>query len=151
MTKETKELKPVADMLGVFLANTYTLYLKTQNYHWNVTGPEFYTLHQVFEGHYEDLAEAVDEIAERIRQIGHFAPASFKEFSNLATLKEADGVPSAKEMAKELLADHMAIAKFARDNFSIPEDINDQGTMDLLDDRIDWHEKTAWMLKAYLS
>ena len=147
----TQGQKVVADMLSVLLANTYALYLKTQNYHWNVVGPEFYTLHSVFESHYTELAEAVDVIAERVRQVNCFVPGSFKDFLKLTTIEEAKPLTAAKVMVKNLLADHESITTFIRDNLSIPENNNDQGTANLLDDRIDWHEKTAWMLRAYLS
>ena len=154
MTKSTakgqKGTKAVAEVLGKMLADTYVLYLKTQNFHWNVEGPEFYTLHKVFEAHYDDLAGAVDDIAERIRVLGYPAPGSFKTFLDLTCLKESGKAPSADKMVEELLSDHECLAKEAREHIKVADELGDQGTVDLLGSRIGVHEKTAWMLRAYL-
>lgn len=151
MAKESKSQKTVADALAKMLADTYGLYLKTQNFHWNVKGSDFYILHQVFEGHYNDLANAVDEIAERLRILGHYAPGSFKTYLELMDIKENDKEISAKDMVAELLDDHEKIAKLARNHIRVAQEEDDEGTVNLLGERIGVHEKTAWMLRSYLN
>lgn len=141
-------LKSIADELSKILADTYTLYLKTQNFHWNVTGPLFYSLHLMFEKQYEELADAVDIIAERIRALGFHTPASFSEFNKLNRIKEAKGFLNANEMIKELLHDHESITRACHDMIEIAQDSGDEGTADLLIERIREHDKTAWMLRS---
>ena len=139
--------KPIAIALKHLLADTYALYLKTQNFHWNVTGPSFNMLHLFFEGQYEELAEAVDLIAERIRALGYQAPASFAEFMNLTQIKDADETKKTAEvMLKELLADHHTIISSMEKMMSVAEDCKDQGSLDLLIERTRAQEKNAWML-----
>lgn len=140
----------IASELGRLLADSYTLYLKTHNYHWNVTGPMFQTLHLMFETHYTELALAVDLIAERIRSLGEFAPGSYAQFSKLTSIDEETSVPSAIKMIKQLVLGHERVAKTAREIFSIAEDGQDEATLDLLTQRIQLHEKTAWMLRSLL-
>lgn len=143
--------KKIADGLSRLLADTYTLYLKTHNFHWNVTGPMFQTLHLMFETHYNELALAVDMIAERIRALGHPAPATYKAFVKLSTIREEDGVPAATAMIRSLVKGHEAVAKTARTVFSLADSANDQPTADLLTQRLQIHEKTAWMLRSLLA
>ena len=146
-----KDRKAIAEGLSRVLADTYTLYLKTHNFHWNVTGPQFNTLHLMFMAQYTEMWNAVDLVAERIRALGHPAPGSYAAFSKLASIKEADGVPSAKEMLKQLVAGHEAVAKTMRKVFPSAESARDQPTMDLLTQRLQVHEKTAWMLRSMLA
>lgn len=136
--------------LKVLLANTYALYLKTQNYHWNVVGPHFHSLHGMFEEQYKALAEAVDEIAERIRALGDSAPGSFEEFSKLKTISEAKLKMDSFAMIKDLVESHEAIAKHIALILKQAEDEQDEVTQDLLVERLSAHEKTLWMLKAHL-
>ena len=136
--------------LSRLLADTYTLYLKTHNFHWNVTGPMFNTLHQMFELHYDELAIAVDLIAERIRSLGAPAPGSYREFSALAAVPEANGGESADEMLRALVADHETVVRTAREIFPTAESAGDEVTADLLTQRLEVHEKTAWMLRSML-
>ena len=137
----------LVEKLSVFLADSYTLYLKTQNFHWNVTGPLFHAMHTMFEEQYTDLATAVDDIAERIRALGAFAPGSYSQFAQLATIKEAsDSVPKAMEMASILEKDHLALAKHAHEIIQLAD--GDDVTIDLCTGRMSVHEKTAWMLRA---
>jgi len=145
-----KERKKIADGLSRLLADTYTLYLKTHNFHWNVTGPMFNTLHLMFEGQYNELALAVDSIAERIRALGFPAPGSYKEFSKLASIPEADGVPEANEMIRQLVEGQEAVVRTARGIFALTDEVNDEPTADLLTQRMQIHEKTAWMLRSLL-
>jgi starvation-inducible DNA-binding protein len=140
----------VVDQLSKLLASSYTLYTKTHNYHWNVKGPMFTTLHTLFETEYTELALAVDEIAERIRSLGAYAPGSFSEFSQLSAVKEDTGHPEAKEMIKNLAADQDTVASVANDVFAAAEDIGDQATADLATRRMDVHEKNSWMLRSHL-
>ena len=142
--------KIIAQGLGRLLADSYTLYLKTHNYHWNVTGPQFRTLHLMFEEHYTELAQAVDMIAERIRSLGEPAPGSYTEFAKLTSVKEETGLPSANEMVKNLVIAHETTAKTARAVFPSASEGNDEATLDLLTQRIQLHEKTAWMLRSLL-
>ncbi|MCA9626657.1 MAG: DNA starvation/stationary phase protection protein [Myxococcales bacterium] len=140
----------IAGGLSRVLADTYTLYLKTHNFHWNVTGPMFQTLHLMFETHYNELALAVDQIAERIRALGLPAPGTYKEFSKLSAIKEDEGVPKAQDMIKRLVEGHETVARTAREVFKSAEEANDQPTCDLLTQRMQVHEKTAWMLRSLL-
>ena len=141
----------IANGLSRLLADTYTLYLKTHNFHWNVTGPMFNTLHQMFEQQYVELATAVDEIAERIRALGVVAPGSYTQFAELSTVQEERGVPSAEEMIAQLVRDQETIVRTARDVFPLTEAAQDEPSADLLTQRMQIHEKTAWMLRAMIS
>jgi starvation-inducible DNA-binding protein len=138
----------IAAGLSRVMADTYSLYLKTHNFHWNVTGPMFNTLHLMFEEEYNELWTAVDLIAERIRALGVYAPGSYTELAKLSSVPEATGVPSAPDMVKELVAGHEQVAKTAREVFGPAEAANDQVTADLLTQRLEVHEKTAWMLRS---
>ncbi|MEW6494044.1 MAG: Dps family protein [Cyanobacteriota bacterium] len=140
----------IADGLSRLLADTYTLYLKTHNFHWNVTGPMFQTLHLMFETHYNELALAVDQIAERIRALGFPAPGTYSDFAKLSSIEETPGVPKAQEMIRLLVQGHEAVAKTARSMFPVAEKVNDEPTADLLTQRLQVHEKTAWMLRSLL-
>lgn len=148
MAKPSKQ--PVVDALSALLASSYILYLKTQNYHWNVTGPMFTTLHTMFETQYTELAMAVDEIAERIRALGAFAPGSFSAFTVLSSVKEETGRPDAKKMIRTLVADQEKIAELARAVIEAAEAIRDQASADLATRRLDVHGKNAWMLRSHL-
>lgn len=140
----------IAEGLSRLLADTYTLYLKTHNFHWNVTGPMFNTLHLMFEQQYTELAAAVDEIAERIRALGVAAPGSYKQFADLASVPEETGVPTAEEMIAQLVRDQETVVRTAREVFPLADDANDEPTADLLTQRMQIHEKTAWMLRSML-
>lgn len=141
--------KQIADGLARLLADTYTLYLKTHNFHWNVTGPRFQELHLMFEGHYNEMALAVDEIAERIRALNFFAPGSYAAFSKLTRIKEAAAHPaSAEEMVRALGSDHEALVRTAREIIPAAEKGGDQVSADLLTARMKIHEKTAWMFRS---
>jgi starvation-inducible DNA-binding protein len=140
----------ICEGLSHLLADTYTLYLKTHNYHWNVTGPMFQTLHLMFEGQYNELALAVDLIAERIRALGAKAPGSYREFTRLTSITEDEGAPSATDMIRDLLAGQDAVVRTARKLFPIADEANDEPTADLLTQRMQVHEKTAWMLRSLL-
>ena len=140
----------IADGLSRLLADSYTLYLKTHNFHWNVTGPMFSTLHTLFEQHYTELATAVDEVAERIRALGVKAPGSYKQFSALSTIEEETGAPSAEQMIQQLVKGQEAVVKTARSIFPKVEEANDEPTADLLTQRMQIHEKNAWMLRSLL-
>jgi starvation-inducible DNA-binding protein len=140
----------IADGLSRLLADSYTLYLMTHNFHWNVTGPMFNTLHLMFMGQYTEQWNALDLIAERIRALGFPAPGSYKDFGRLASIKEVDGVPRATDMIERLVDAQEATARTARALFPVVEKANDQPTMDLLTQRLDVHEKTAWMLRSLL-
>ncbi len=142
--------KQLSEGLSRLLADSYTLYLKTHNFHWNVTGPMFQTLHLMFEQQYNELSLAVDAIAERIRALGHPAPGSYAAFSRLASVKEAEGVPSAREMIRQLVEGHEAVIRTARGIFPPAEKAGDQATADLATRRLEVHEKTAWMLRSLL-
>ena len=143
--------KEIAQGLSRLLADTYTLYLKTHNFHWNVTGPRFQELHLMFEGHYTEMALAVDEIAERIRALNFPAPGSYAEFSKLTRLEEAAGSENAEQMVRALVDDHEAVVRTARDIVPVAEKGGDQVSADLLTVRMKIHEKTAWMLRSSLS
>jgi starvation-inducible DNA-binding protein len=142
--------KEIADGLSHLLADTYTLYLKTHNFHWNVTGPMFNTLHLMFEGQYTELALAVDQIAERIRALGHPAPGSYKAYAKLSSIPEADDVPDATDMIRQLAEGQEAVVRTARKIFPSAEKASDEPTADLLTQRMQVHEKNAWMLRSML-
>lgn len=142
--------KAVADGLSRVLADSYTLYLKTHNYHWNVKGPMFNTLHLMFEQQYNELALAVDQVAERIRALGHPAPGSYASYARLTAIPEEEGVPAAEDMIAKLLAGHETVARTAREAFPVADQGGDEPTADLLTQRMEVHEKTAWMLRSML-
>lgn len=145
-----KERMKIAEGLSRLLADTYTLYLKTHNFHWNVTGPMFQTLHLMFETQYSELAVAVDDIAERIRALGRPAPGTYKAFAELTSIDEPDGVPSAEDMIRQLVQGQETVARTAREIFPLAEKASDEPTADLLTQRMQVHEKTAWMLRSLL-
>jgi starvation-inducible DNA-binding protein len=140
----------IAEGLYRLLADTYTLYLKTHNFHWNVTGPLFQTLHLMFETQYTELATAVDDIAERIRSLGFPAPATYSDFVRLSSIPETTGVPKAEEMIRLLVEGNEAVVRTARAAFPAAEKAGDESTADLLTERMRLHEKTAWMLRSLL-
>ncbi len=140
----------IAKSLSRLLADSYTLYLMTHNFHWNVTGPMFNTLHQMFQTQYTELWQALDTIAERIRALGHYAPGTYREFAELTSIEEPKSIPEAMEMVRMLMVGNEAVAKTARSAFEAAESANDQPTADLLTERMDIHEKTAWMLRSLL-
>ncbi|HAO24630.1 MULTISPECIES: Dps family protein [unclassified Methylophaga] len=143
-----KDREKVAEGLKKLLADTYTLYLQTHNFHWNVTGPRFRELHLMFEEHYIELATAVDDIAERIRTLGVSAPGTYKAFAELSSIKEKDGVPDAKEMTEILTHNHELVVKTCREVLKLAEAADDESSLALVSDRMRIHEKTAWMLRA---
>ena len=141
----------IAEELKRVLADTYTLYLKTHNYHWNVTGPMFQTLHLLFEQQYNEMWMAADALAERIRALGVFAPGSYQQFAELTSIEDAEGdVPDAEAMIRNLLRGHEAVVKSARAALDVADEADDAATEDLLTQRIQIHEKTAWMLRSLL-
>jgi starvation-inducible DNA-binding protein len=140
----------IADGLSRLLADTYGLYLKTHNFHWNVEGPMFNTLHLMFMEEYTELWNALDEIAERIRALGYPAPGTYREFGRLTKLEDTEGVPEAMDMVRLLVRGHETVARTARDVFGVAEKGNDEATVDLLTQRLQVHEKTAWMLRSLL-
>lgn len=140
----------IAEGLSRLLADTYTLYLKTHGYHWNVTGPMFRSLHLMFEEQYMELRDAVDEIAERIRALGHLAPASYSEFGKLSSVRDEDGAPEAAAMVERLVEGHEAVIGTAREVVKTAEAADDVATADLATQRINTHEKAAWMLRAMI-
>ena len=142
--------KQIADELAKLLAESYTLYLKTHNYHWNVTGPMFHTLHTLFEQQYTELATAVDEIAERIRTLGYKAPGSYTEFAKLSEVMEETGEPKAEAMVQNLTDDHRKVAEQAHRIVRMASENGDEGSVALASGRIEVHEKSAWMLHAHL-
>ncbi len=148
LTESTRH--QIADGLAKVLADSYTLYLKTHNFHWNVTGPMFTTLHELFEKQYIELAAAVDEIAERIRALGFPAPGTYKKFIELTSIKEENQIPAAKDMIKQLVEGHECVVRTIRELFPIVSDNHDEGSADLLTRRLEVHEKTAWMLRSIL-
>jgi starvation-inducible DNA-binding protein len=150
MAKSDKKDGEVVGALGRLLASSYTLYLKTHNFHWNVKGPMFTTLHTLFELEYSELALAVDAIAERIRAVGAPAPGTYAEFQELSAVKERKGVPSAKEMLKELVRDQSIVAECAREVLRVASTAGDDASEDLAVQRIQVHEKNAWMLRSHL-
>jgi starvation-inducible DNA-binding protein len=145
-----KDRKDISEGLSRLLADSYTLYLMTHNFHWNVTGPQFNSLHNMFMAQYTEQWNALDVIAERIRSVGFPAPGTYKEFVKLASIKEIEGVPKATDMIRHLVAAQEATARTARKLFPIVDEANDQPTADVLTQRIDVHEKTAWMLRSLL-
>ena len=147
---DMSERDQVAQALSRLLADSYTLYLKTHNFHWNVTGPMFTTLHTLFEQEYQDLALAVDDIAERIRAVGHRAPGSYTEFAKLAKVQEATEVPTAEEMVRQLVADQETVVEAARAVVEAAGKAGDDASEDLAIGRIQVHEKNAWMLRSHL-
>ena len=147
--RDDREL--IAAGLSRLLADSYTLYLKTHNYHWNVTGPQFNTLHQMFETQYTELAAAVDEIAERIRALGVRAPGSYTEYARLTSIEEGDGKESAEDMIRQLAIGQETVVRTAREAFPAADAANDEPTADLLTQRMQIHEKNAWMLRSMLA
>jgi starvation-inducible DNA-binding protein len=145
-----KDREQIAKGLGRLLSDTYTLYLQTHNFHWNVTGPMFQTLHLMFETQYTELALAVDLIAERIRALGSPAPGTYADFTRLASIRETKGVPKATDMIRILVDGQEAVVRTARGIFPVAEKAGDQATLDLLTQRMQLHEKTAWMLRSLL-
>ena len=145
-----EDRQTIADGLSQLLADSYTLYLKTHNYHWNVEGPLFNTLHLMFEQHYTELATAVDEIAERIRALGVKAPGSYSAYAALTNVAEGTGEESAEDMIRELVKGQETVARTAREAFKAAESANDEPTADLLTQRMQIHEKNAWMLRSML-
>lgn len=141
---------PSANALCEILADTYALYLKTQNFHWNVEGPHFRELHKLFEGQYEELAEAIDSIAERIRALGHKAPASFSAYQKISHIQEGDAHAKSDEMLRALANDHQHLSEHLKKARAIADEVSDVGTISLLEDRVLEHDKAAWMLNASL-
>lgn len=141
----------ISEGLGRLLADTYTLYLKTHNYHWNVTGPMFNSLHEMFEQHYTEMAEAVDEVAERIRSLGFRAPGSYSEFLKLTSVTEETADPDAMEMVANLVDGQQTVVRTARQLMEIASEAGDEPTADLITQRMQIHEKNAWMLRSILS
>jgi starvation-inducible DNA-binding protein len=141
-------MSEVVSKLSVLLADTYALYLKTQNYHWHVRGPQFKSLHELFEMQYRELAEAVDEIAERLLIMGHKAPATFKDYERLKNIKDGNSSLDANQMVTELAGDHGTLVKDLNQSMSLAQKMNDEGTVNLLANRISAHEKAKWMLGA---
>jgi starvation-inducible DNA-binding protein len=147
---DANDRQAIADGLGRLLADTYGLYLKTHSFHWNVTGPMFNTLHTMFMTQYTELWTALDEIAERIRSLGHFAPGSYSQYAGLTSIVEETGVPVATAMVRQLVEGHETVARTARSIFAAAEKGSDEVTADLLTQRLQIHEKTAWMLRSLL-
>ncbi len=144
------EVGHVVQALNIALAGTYTLYLKTQNFHWNVTGPHFYSLHQLSDQQYHELGEAVDTIAERIRALGHPVVASFTQFQKLSRLSEVTEIHTTEEMVQQLASDHESVASFLKEAFAVAEKAYDYGTCDMFSKFMTRHEHHAWMLHATL-
>jgi starvation-inducible DNA-binding protein len=145
-----EDRKEIADALSKVLADSYMLYLKTHNYHWNVTGELFHSLHEQFEGQYLDLADAIDEIAERIRALGYRAPGTFKEFNELTSIKEDTEEPEALEMVRRLALGNEQVLRTAREALKPAGEAEDEATVDLITQRLDVHAKVAWMLRSHL-
>jgi len=145
-----KHRAAIAGGLSRLLADTYVLYLKTHGFHWNVEGPMFQTLHLMFMDQYTEAWNAIDPIAERIRALGHYAPGSYKQYIKLATVKETEGVPRAEQMVRQLIEGQETVARTARSVLPLADKANDQPTLDLLTQRLDIHEKNAWMLRSLL-
>ena len=145
-----KHREKISQGLSRLLADTYTLYLQTHNFHWNVEGPMFNTLHEMFMTQYSELWTALDAIAERIRSLGHPAPGTYKAFTSLSSISEVDGVPDAMEMVRLLVKGHEAVSRTARGVFPAADKAHDESTADLLTQRLQVHEKTAWMLRSLL-
>lgn len=145
-----KDRETVAKSLSKMLADTYSLYLKTHSFHWNVTGPQFNSLHTMFEEQYNALWTAADEVAERIRTLDVFAPGSYSQFGKLTSIKEETGVPEWKDMVAQLVDGHEIAAATARDVIKAADKVGDEGTADMATGRLKDHEKTAWMLRSLL-
>jgi len=145
-----KDREKIAQGLSHLLADTYTVYLKTHNFHWNVEGPMFQTLHILFMEQYTEAWNAIDMIAERMRSLGHYAPGTYKQFQKLASIKETEGVPSAKKMIELLIEGQEAIVRTARSVIPVADKASDEPTLDLLTQRMQIHEKNAWMLRSLL-
>ena len=145
-----KDRAAIEQGLSRLLADTYLLYLKTHNFHWNVEGPMFQTLHLMFMGQYTEAWNAIDPIAERIRALGHYAPGTYKQYVKLASVKETEGVPRAEKMIADLISGQETVARTARSVLPVADAANDQPTLDLLTQRLDIHEKNAWMLRSLL-
>ena len=146
----TKDRAAIAHGLSRLLADTYVLYLKTHNFHWNVEGPMFQTLHQMFMEQYTEAWNAIDLVAERIRSLGHYAPGTYKEYLGLSTIKETPGVPKAQQMVRLLIEGQEAVVKTARSVIPLADKADDEPTLDLLTQRMQVHEKNAWMLRSLL-
>ncbi|WP_169542821.1 Dps family protein [Sneathiella aquimaris] len=146
----SNDMDKIADGLKHLLADSYTLYLQTHNFHWNVTGPKFRDLHLMFEEHYTELAIAVDDIAERIRTLGVAAPGTYKAFNELSAIEEIDGVPDAEEMVSILTKGHEQVVRTCRKVLAVAQEADDESTAALVSDRMRIHEKTAWMLRSLL-
>jgi starvation-inducible DNA-binding protein len=147
---EEQDRQVIAQGVSELLADTYTLYLKTHNFHWNVVGPKFHDLHLMFEAQYTELSTAVDDVAERIRTLGFPAPATYSQFAQLSSIKETEGVPSADEMLRILTSDNETLIRTARRILPLAQEANDESTASLISDRMVIHEKTAWMLRSLL-
>ena len=148
---DSKSQKKITEGLSHLLADSYMLYIKTHNFHWNVEGPMFNTLHLMFMGQYTEIWNALDLIAERIRALGAYAPGTYAQFSEMTKIIEATKVPKATKMIEELLAGHEIVAQTARSIFPAAEEAHDEATCDLLTQRLQIHEKTAWMLRSLLA
>ncbi|HXH32285.1 MAG TPA: Dps family protein [Bacteriovoracaceae bacterium] len=148
---EEKDRKSVCRGLSKLLADSYLLYLKTQNYHWNVTGSMFHQLHTLFETQYREQAESIDEIAERIRALGEFAPGSFTSFTKVASIKEETSVPTAEEMIQNLVHGNECVVTTAREIIALTDECEDDVTADLMVERMQVHEKNAWMLRSMIA
>lgn len=147
---DDQQRKNIAQGLNTLLADSYSLYIKTHNFHWNVEGPHFTSLHALFEKHYMELAEAIDQIAERIRALGEYVAASYQQFAKLTSIKEETGHPNSREMLQQLIDGQEQVVRTARHLLKTVEDANDQPSLDLLTDRMYQHEKNAWMLRSLL-
>ena len=147
---EESDRQSIAQGLSRLLADTYSLYLKTHYFHWNVTGPMFHSLHQMFEEEYVELAQAVDDVAERIRTLGAVAPGSYSQFAELSSVPETRDVPNAQEMVRLLVEGNEAVVRTARAAFPAAERAGDEATADLITERMRTHEKTAWMLRSMI-
>ncbi|MDR9403641.1 MAG: Dps family protein [Halothece sp. Uz-M2-17] len=147
---EENDRQAIAEGLSRLLADTYSLYLKTHYFHWNVTGPMFHSLHQMFEEEYVELAQAVDDVAERIRTLGAVAPGSYSQFAELSSVPETRDVPEAQEMVRLLVEGNEAVVRTARAAFPAAERAGDEATADLITERMRTHEKTAWMLRSMI-
>ncbi len=145
-----EEVSHVVQMLSTILSSTYVLYMKTQGFHWNVVGPNFYSLHKLSEEHYEEMAEAIDTIAERIRALGHIAPANYSWYEKLSIIKTTTELKDTKSQLIDLLSDHEALASLLKEGFDLAEQAKDHATGDLFVERMRSHEKTAWMLRSVL-
>jgi len=145
-----QDREKIAQSLSRLLADSYTLYLLTHNFHWNVTGPQFRTLHLMFEEQYTELATAVDDIAERIRTLGYPAPGTYREFAKLTSIQEPEGVPSATDMIRQLITGNEIVVQTCREALPLAQEANDESTASLISDRMSVHEKTAWMLRSML-